>query len=116
MHPASMNSVHVDTSADSTLGKLMAKPGTAKLVERFLSGLPQRIAAIQSAQAGGDLNQLRVLAHQLKGAAGGYGFTPISQAAAQLENTVNNGADPAALAKSISTLSTLCASIRVAAA
>ena len=116
MHPASMNSVHVDTSADSTLGKLMAKPGTAKLVERFLSGLPQRIAAIQSAQAGGDLNQLRVLAHQLKGAAGGYGFTPISQAAAQLENTVNNGADPAALAKSISTLSALCASIRVAAA
>jgi DNA-binding response OmpR family regulator len=68
-----------EQSADSTLGKLMSKPGTAKLVERFVAGLPQRVAALQAALSSGDLAQLKTLAHQLKGAAGGYGFTPISQ-------------------------------------
>ena len=89
----------------------MAKPGTAKLVERFLAGLPQRIAAIQSAVAAADANQIKTLAHQLKGAAGGYGFTPISQAAAQLESAVNSGADAAALAERIAALANLCTSI-----
>jgi PAS domain S-box-containing protein len=101
-----------DKVADSTLAKLLAKPGTAKLVERFLAGLPQRMAAIQAAFGENDLNQLKVLAHQLKGAAGGYGFNEISQAARQLEHTVNSGAGSSAITKCISDLMALCTSIR----
>ena len=51
----------------------MSKPATARLVERFLSGLPQRVSAIQSALHDSEMNQLKMLSHQLKGAAGGYG-------------------------------------------
>ena len=94
----------------------MSKPGTAKLVERFLAGLPQRVAALQAALSANELGQLKTLAHQLKGAAGGYGFTAISQSAAQLESLINNSADTAHLAKQVGTLAALCASIRGAAA
>jgi PAS domain S-box-containing protein len=104
------------SSPDSTLSKLLSKPGTAKLVERFLAGLPQRVGAIHAAVAGGDTAQVKILSHQLKGAAGGYGFTAVSQAAAQLEAAVTQGADTAALTQHVNTLATLCASIRGAAA
>jgi CheY-like chemotaxis protein/HPt (histidine-containing phosphotransfer) domain-containing protein len=104
-------------SADSTLGKLMSKPGTAKLVERFLAGLPQRVAAIQDALATNHRDQLKTLAHQLKGAAGGYGFTAVSQAAGKLEAAAAaSDADPATLATHVADLATLCAGIRGAAA
>jgi PAS domain S-box-containing protein len=97
--------------ADSTLSKLMAKPGTAKLVERFLSGLPQRIAAMQQAVSIKDFNQLKVLSHQLKGAAGGYGFAAVSQVAARVEAAVAAG-DATEVAKHVAALATLCTSLR----
>ena len=94
----------------------MSKPGTAKLVERFLAGLPQRIKSIEEAAAKGDWNQLKVLAHQLKGAAGGYGFAGASVAAAKVEAAVNTDAGAAAIAARVEQLSQLCASLRIAAA
>jgi HPt (histidine-containing phosphotransfer) domain-containing protein len=101
---------------DSTLQKLMAKPGTAKLVERFCAGLPQRIRAIEDAAAKPDWNQLRVLAHQLKGAAGGYGFAAVSLSAARVETAVSANADAEEIGKHVKSLAQLCASLRVAAA
>ncbi len=106
----------IDTSNNLTLKKLMSKPATAKLVEKFLLGLPQRVAAIQEALVAGEKNQLKVLAHQLKGAAGGYGFTAISQSSAKLESAVIAGADDATLGQVIATLASLCNQIRVQAA
>jgi HPt (histidine-containing phosphotransfer) domain-containing protein len=38
-----------------------------------------------------DQEALTRLAHQLKGAAGGYGFAPISAAAGQLEHALRDG-------------------------
>ena len=98
------------------MSKLMSKPGTAKLVERFVAGLPQRIAAIQEAAAKADWNQVKVLAHQLKGAAGGYGFAAVSQSASRIEAAVNANADAAQINPHVTTLAQLCASLRVAAA
>jgi CheY-like chemotaxis protein len=115
--PSGPTSVTADAApADSTLQKLLAKPGTAKLVERFLAGLPQRVAALKAAGDAGDANQLKVLAHQLKGAAGGYGFTNVSQAAARLEATVTAGGDAKALTAHVANLTAVCAAVRVAAA
>jgi CheY-like chemotaxis protein/HPt (histidine-containing phosphotransfer) domain-containing protein len=101
---------------DSTLSKLMSKPSTAKLVERFLGGLPQRISAIEEAAAKPDWNQLKVLAHQLKGAAGGFGFAAVSLSAARVETAVTANADASEIAKHVTSLAQLCAALRNAAA
>jgi PAS domain S-box-containing protein len=101
---------------DSTLSRLLAKPSTAKLVERFLAGLPQRLEAMQKAATKPDWNQLKVLAHQLKGAAGGYGFAAVSQSAARVENAVTVNAEASEIVRHVEALIQLCANLRVAAA
>jgi HPt (histidine-containing phosphotransfer) domain-containing protein len=58
----------------------------AELIDFFLAELSERITKIQEALDAGDCGELRHLAHQLKGAAGGYGFDPIGQAASDLEH------------------------------
>ena len=55
------------------------------LVEEFVEGLGDRVEKINEAVASGDLGQLRTLAHQLKGSAGGYGYPIITEKAAELE-------------------------------
>ena len=55
------------------------------LLESFVSQLPNRAAALSGSFDSGDIAQAKVLAHQLKGAAGSYGFTPISEACLAFE-------------------------------
>ena len=57
----------------------------AALVEQFVATVPERIGALRAASVTGDRSCLTRLAHQLKGAAGGYGFPRISEAASALE-------------------------------
>ncbi len=57
----------------------------AALVEQFVATVPERVGALRAASVTGDRVCLARLAHQLKGAAGGYGFPRISEAAAVLE-------------------------------
>src|SRR5207244_9189120 len=92
------------------LDALLSRPGMSKLVEKFLSKLDDRMTAIRAAADAQDQNQVKVLAHQLKGAAGGYGFPAISQAAATLEHT--ELANTEALATAITSLTDLCEQAR----
>ncbi|MDB5100544.1 MAG: Hpt domain protein [Cyanobacteria bacterium RYN_339] len=69
-------------------------PDMAELVPIFVGMLPDRMAAMRASLAAGDLDALRVTAHQLKGAAGGYGFAPIGHAAATLEAALIAGQPP----------------------
>jgi HPt (histidine-containing phosphotransfer) domain-containing protein len=108
MSPAVMS----DLNNNPTLAKLMSKPATAKLVEKFLAGLPQRVTSIQQALQAGEMNQVKVLAHQLKGAAGGYGFLAITKVSTALEAAVISGADKSTVAAHIVSLATLCAQVR----
>jgi HPt (histidine-containing phosphotransfer) domain-containing protein len=61
----------------------------AQLVDRFVRGLDQRVESLRKAIVEDDHQQLKVIAHQLKGAAGGYGFPEISRAAANIESAVH---------------------------
>jgi signal transduction histidine kinase/DNA-binding response OmpR family regulator len=101
-----------EVANNPTFAKLMSKPATAKLVEKFLAGLPQRIAAIQEALTAGEMNQLKVLAHQLKGAAGGYGFVAISKISSTLEAAVISAADKSTIAGHVAALAAQCAQVR----
>jgi PAS domain S-box-containing protein len=87
----------------------LMSPELRPLVDKFIQRLPARIAAIEQAIAISDTGLLIALAHQLKGAAGGYGFTDISNCAADLENLATASAGTAALLQSLNQLRNACA-------
>jgi len=68
-------------------------PDMLEIVREFAAELPDRIADLEGRLEAGDLAQLQVLAHQLKGAGGGYGFSPVTDAAAVLEQSLKDSAD-----------------------
>ncbi len=61
-------------------------PSFVDLVEDFVGGLDDRIAAIKAAVDGEDFGQLKTLSHQIKGAGGGYGYPDLTEVAGRLES------------------------------
>jgi len=68
-------------------------PDMLEIVREFASELPARVAKLESYLAAGELRELQTLAHQLKGAGGGYGFPQITELAASLEAALKQGLD-----------------------
>lgn len=62
----------------------------SKLVERFISRLPERVSAIESLLRKRSLDELRQALHNLKGAGGGYGFSGISDMAGRAEQQIRD--------------------------
>lgn len=60
-------------------------PDMIELVQEFVQELPSRADTLRSLLDASSYQDLRRVAHQLKGAAGGYGFSPISESAAKVE-------------------------------
>lgn len=68
-------------------------PEFVELIDLFVSSLPARIAQINSCAQAGNLAEVAMIAHQLKGAAGSYGFPELTREASELETAARN-ADP----------------------
>ena len=83
-------------------------PDMAELVREFVGNLPTRVEAIREFLATSDLAALSTLAHQLKGAAGGYGFPTLSECAGQLEHTAKTAEDLASLSEQFQDLAAQC--------
>ena len=66
------------------------EPEMAELIELFVSELGDRSDSIRNALASGEVELLVTEAHRLKGAAPGYGFTPIGEAAGRLEHLLRS--------------------------
>lgn len=73
---ASVEPIHSDFADD---------PDFAELLEMFYESLQERRGEMVNSFQNGDFEQLKTLAHQLKGAGGGYGFTGLTPLAADLE-------------------------------
>ena len=63
-------------------------PDLGELVELFVSEVPDRIAMLEKAWAARDLEALGCAAHQLKGAAGSYGFEGLTPSLHRLDSSV----------------------------
>jgi CheY-like chemotaxis protein/anti-sigma regulatory factor (Ser/Thr protein kinase) len=63
-------------------------PQMRELIEQFVCELPEVVQQIERLLDDGNIEDLRRAIHQLKGAGGGYGFTPITQLAARAEHTI----------------------------
>jgi HPt (histidine-containing phosphotransfer) domain-containing protein len=63
----------------------------AELIEMFVEEMPDRIENLLSQSLARDWTNLAKSAHQLKGAAGSYGFDVVTDAAARVEAAVKQG-------------------------
>lgn len=66
-------------------------PDMIDLVEEFVNELPQRLSSLQSALEAQQIEEVRSLAHQLKGAGGGHGYQILTDKAGILEKQAIDG-------------------------
>lgn len=70
---------------DRLVSELASDPELAELAYAFASLLPDRVTAIEDVMRAGDVEAAARLLHQLKGAAGSYGFPIVSELARRVE-------------------------------
>ena len=90
------------------LSEFAGDPDYAELLEGFLSELPKRISVLEAALAASDMELLTRFAHQLKGAAGGYGYSIITDAAKDVEQSAKARGERDVLRKQVDALVDLC--------
>ncbi|MEK6701417.1 MAG: Hpt domain-containing protein [Planctomycetota bacterium] len=95
------------------ISEFAGDPEMAELVESFASDLPSRIDAIIAAIKSQSVTDLKRLAHQLKGSAGGYGFQTLGASACKVEQGLAKSTAPAneaiaAVDKDVRALVDLC--------
>ena len=83
------------------------------LVREFASDLPSRVRCLEELLAQGDFEELERMAHQLKGAGGGYGFPQITETAAALEQAVKSGGTDSEIKDSAADLTQTMRSVEV---
>jgi PAS domain S-box-containing protein len=83
-----------------------------EIVAIFTAELPKREAAMRAALGQRDFARLATLAHQMKGAAGGYGFPAIGARAADLEHAAKSPADVEAVRRALDGFAAECATVR----
>jgi signal transduction histidine kinase/CheY-like chemotaxis protein/HPt (histidine-containing phosphotransfer) domain-containing protein len=102
-----------DRPAEALVSTLGGDDDMRDIVEQFVRGLANRASAIVHATEQSDLEALGRQAHQLKGAAGAYGFQTITEAAAALEEAIREG-DALEVRGRVEALVALCARARAA--
>lgn len=85
------------TSQSPLRSEFASDPDMIELVQEFVQELPSRADSLRTLLDTSSYQDLRRVAHQLKGAAGGYGFSPISESAAKVEKMLLAEVDAAQL-------------------
>ena len=83
-------------------------PDFVELVKMYVQELPQRLQSLHDAAGQKNWPELVRLAHQIKGAAGSYGFQPITPYAQQLELTARRGESESQIVEALSALEEIC--------
>ncbi len=101
------------SSAEPLFSTLSADSDLGPLVELFVEEIPNRVANLLDRLQASDWDGVRRAAHQLKGAAGSYGFAPISPVAGRLENAVRHSHPEEEILRAADELIDLCRRARV---
>jgi HPt (histidine-containing phosphotransfer) domain-containing protein len=83
-------------------------PDLGQLVDLFVEEMPGRVAGVLEQLSRDDWDGLRQTAHQLKGAAGSYGFQPITASAARVEDAIREGLPEEQIRRAVGELTDLC--------
>ncbi len=81
----------METAPTQHQSELANDPDMQQLVQDYVAGLPHQVKALQDLLQSNDLKELGRLAHQLKGAGGGYGFPQITKLAAAADRLIKQG-------------------------
>ncbi|MEX1196541.1 MAG: ATP-binding protein [Pseudohongiellaceae bacterium] len=87
-------------------------PDMAELVTGFVERLPAQVAEIQAALEADESDSLIRIAHQIKGAAGGYGFMAVSAEAAALEAAARKANEAGEVSEAVQRFAALCERVR----
>jgi signal transduction histidine kinase/DNA-binding response OmpR family regulator len=79
-------------------------PGMAKIIVEFVQDLPGEVEKLQTLLQIGQIDELRRVVHQLRGACGGYGFAGITDLAAATESAIQAGDNTAVITTHINSL------------
>ena len=90
---------------------IATEPAMQQLLNKFVSRLPDRVTTIQGLLDANDLENLREAVHQLKGAAGGYGFPQVTEQAGRAEEKIKERDALAAIRDEVDSLIKLVRSI-----
>ena len=88
-------------------------PDLGEIVEMFVEEMPDRVARLREQVASQQWEGLRRTAHQLKGAAGSYGFDQITPYAARLEEALREDFPESRIREAVDVLAATCNRIRV---
>jgi HPt (histidine-containing phosphotransfer) domain-containing protein len=91
---------------------LAADPDLGELVGLFVQEMPERIGDLETQARTRNWHVLARSAHQLKGAAGGYGFDQITPYAARLETAAQDAEQEEEILSALDELLALCRSVR----
>ena len=78
------------------MSQFIDDPDMAPIIQGFVGRLADQLDAMRQALAGGRHEELRRLAHKLKGAGGSYGYPSLTEACKVLEDSVKMGDNVAA--------------------
>lgn len=87
--------------------------GFREIQALFVAELPDRAGVIRTSHAVDNKELLKRYAHQLKGAAGGYGFNELTPLAADVERLAEAGDDAPALATAVKRLLAACDAVEM---
>jgi signal transduction histidine kinase/CheY-like chemotaxis protein/HPt (histidine-containing phosphotransfer) domain-containing protein len=73
---------------DKIKSSLLGYPGMKNIILEFIEGLPEELQKISDSLERFDMTTLRRTVHQIRGAAGGYGFDQITGPAAAAEESI----------------------------
>ncbi|MBX3354075.1 MAG: Hpt domain-containing protein [Phycisphaeraceae bacterium] len=97
------------------ISRFVDDPEMAEIIALFVAETPERRREFSSSWDRGDLHRVRTLAHQLKGAAGGYGYPELSAAASELEAALDSHvADQTSVASAYDALMALLSRVEAA--
>lgn len=66
------------------------EPEMTEVLAQYVAGLPRQARLLQTFLTEHRLLELRKVAHQIKGSAGGYGFMPVTHAADYVERMLHD--------------------------
>ncbi len=88
-----MSTVTPTASSNLIRSEFSSDPDMAEIVTMFVDEMPAKVEKLTQTFAAMQFDELRRIAHQLKGSSGGYGFSDLGKAAGSLEHCLMTHAD-----------------------
>lgn len=100
------------TIEECIYSRLGSDPDYADILNLFVEEMPARVAKLLRDLDEGNWDELQQTAHQLKGAAGSYGFELLSPSANRVELALRDNESEEQIRESVLELVNLCGRIR----